>query len=41
MVVNYVPGMMLDTEFTVISKTHMAPDRKELIVWDGNQTLNK
>lgn len=32
MVVNYVPGMMLDTEFIVISKTYVAPHLKELIV---------
>lgn len=30
--VNYVPGIMSDTESAVSSKTYVAPDIKELIV---------
>lgn len=32
MIVDYVPGIMSDTEFTVISRTYWVPDLKELIV---------
>lgn len=40
MIVNYVPGIMSDTEFTVTSKTYMAPDLKELTVQSGKKMLN-
>lgn len=32
MIANYMPGIMSDTEFTVISKTYIAFDLKELMV---------
>lgn len=41
MIVNYVPGIMSDTESAVISKTYVAPDLKELIVQAGKQRLKK